>query len=1348
MGAKFNIRTDETTHPTKQVDTYLSSAFSDLFDGQSATAAIEGGAPSAHYLADINVSSPPDYGAGTLIGLEHYIYVDTITQGTTTSSPRLKVWKSNIAIGANEGTVTPLHHDIFVSSCHADKSNVYKAEDFSGRPSDTKAITVTNYTAHTTSYPYIFIDEAERYQSYVFSDVSASTLWDHYGNLLPGTQQRVIYLEPEPWEPLETIYKPVNWRSGARGNSFWDANEPRWSKKTLGAAGLPHYNVINTTPTVTDDDESHISADETIFDRIDSYWAEVIMDPGTASKLGGALNRATYSSDKTLDGGTSCKLRTLRQSVTKDGTMNLNAPATTPYGLEYVQHIKMEMDNFPCPIQVDGSGTLNSPQIAGEFSMDIYIEKLNVCFDNSQSTYDGLNGETISRRSLAFMWGEARPKASRSIYDYIREMEDVSLGSPGNSNYMGVFLANLSTVNYDNAAENHGKNGIYCIPSYTSDPGVNWYKTVDKFYAVAKPLDAWSLDADFRIPTATWIKFRFLFRPGASTVRVYVTESKSGEDIGEFDMRPKAGSAIPSGGRWPRYFSIWLNNTLCVGRGVEPADFSDDNVAPGASPETESIVYIDNLTFKNFTPGMKNSSVVEENLGYQDRIELASETGYGIRGVGKKDDEFLWKAERLASNYISLGFADKDAATTGIDASAFHLLFSGYASASIGQNDPVDSDEFGAALLGTSAGGQEPLLGHSAGVLTFGAANDIDLTNYPVTDGKVSYTNADNAIDGFSQKGFLGVNISAAQLARCEERENIFFSSKVNKVTDSYVIEVDDIKPFRVPSGTVFRTYVYGGDYMASPSNFFEGKVVSIDGREVTFNTPVGQWIRDLNLRANVSSLLPSIWCGPKRFWLIFKVRPVNSSGELLPGRSYSSLISTTPGDLSPPDAAVTGATWNESKFTDSKFYNNSWSLFPSEVGSNLEGANDYGYGEYDEVETTGGYVQQFYPEDSKYNKVDLSAMVEVDRLEPEDTTTLLFSAFSPSINHSVLIHTTQGTNIPFTLSIFEDKLPERPILEVEPSDIDPMYPKFTWNASEDDLWYGLLHFDTQVAANQYHRAVAHLPLNEGSVASGPVKNYDYVENDTTAVAIANPPTISYEGLAGYALHFANTADQLTFTTANDPTDKATYLMHVTPTGDHGNLLTDSGSAIEIEALSDWKIQVQVRPSGFLSSVLLTSVSQLPANIPACIIVTVDTTEKANNVKLFINGKLEDQTGVADNTGPTSTSTEHWRIGTNIKTGATYSLGNDGSSNSARCKMEEIVIYNTVVYPVTPRDKEFTLLKNFKELVDDTTGSSLSYSARLFIKDYHNIRGKTGREVATSAPISLRKAAPKIVGAN
>ena len=46
-----------------------------------------------------------------------------------------------------------------------------------------------------------------------------------------------------------------------------------------------------------------------------------------------------------------------------------------------------------------------------------------------------------------------------------------------------------------------------------------------------------------------------------------------------------------------------------------------------------------------------------------------------------------------------------------------------------------------------------------------------------------------------------------------------------------------------------------------------------------------------------------------------------------------------------------------------------------------------------------------------------------------------------------------------------------------------------------------------------------------------------------------------------------------------------------------------------------------------------------------------------------------------------------------------------------------------------------------KPLKEISGGVPISYNARLFVKDYHNIRGSTTSEVAASSPTSYRKAA-------
>ena len=91
-------------------------------------------------------------------------------------------------------------------------------------------------------------------------------------------------------------------------------------------------------------------------------------------------------------------------------------------------------------------------------------------------------------------------------------------------------------------------------------------------------------------------------------------------------------------------------------------------------------------------------------------------------------------------------------------------------------------------------------------------------------------------------------------------------------------------------------------------------------------------------------------------------------------------------------------------------------------------------------------------------------------------------------------------------------------------------------------------------------------------------------------------------------------------------------------------------------------------------------------------------------------------------------------------------IGNesDGGSKAFDGKLEEIVFYNEVIYPVNPKSGKFTLTKPLSELNAATNASSKSYSARLFVKDYHNIRGKTSQEVAASPVLNFRKAAFEI----
>jgi len=118
MGAKFNILTDDSTHPVEHADTMLSPTYGDLSDGGSTTATVSGGELAQTYAADMNVSATPEYGEGTLVGLKHYIYVDDVDIKDRGDGPVYRAWKMNESIGANEGTVPPGTTDIIVGSSH------------------------------------------------------------------------------------------------------------------------------------------------------------------------------------------------------------------------------------------------------------------------------------------------------------------------------------------------------------------------------------------------------------------------------------------------------------------------------------------------------------------------------------------------------------------------------------------------------------------------------------------------------------------------------------------------------------------------------------------------------------------------------------------------------------------------------------------------------------------------------------------------------------------------------------------------------------------------------------------------------------------------------------------------------------------------------------------------------------------------------------------------------------------------------------------------------------------------------------------------------------------------------
>ena len=63
--------------------------------------------------------------------------------------------------------------------------------------------------------------------------------------------------------------------------------------------------------------------------------------------------------------------------------------------------------------------------------------------------------------------------------------------------------------------------------------------------------------------------------------------------------------------------------------------------------------------------------------------------------------------------------------------------------------------------------------------------------------------------------------------------------------------------------------------------------------------------------------------------------------------------------------------------------------------------------------------------------------------------------------------------------------------------------------------------------------------------------------------------------------------------------------------------------------------------------------------------------------------------------------------------------------------------YQNTIYPIVPNAGEFVLETPLEE--SDSDGKPINYTAKIFIKDYHNIRGTSTREVATTPYTHIHK---------
>jgi len=596
------------------------------------------------------------------------------------------------------------------------------------------------------------------------------------------------------------------------------------------------------------------------------------------------------------------------------------------------------------------------------------------------------------------------------------------------------------------------------------------------------------------------------------------------------------------------------------------------------------------------------------------------------------------------------------------------------------------------------------------------------------------------------------------------------------------------------------RLYEYGKPYTTSyyNGNLTPHKVsydLTTDITTFTFyhdikkNDAGADWITAYNVHNK------NIWISPEAFWVIWQILPYNPADEAISQRLYSAVCPVS------GDSGMVGMSWNESSvsndYTVGTLYSNRWALAKT-GGAIYEQNTDYGYGVYIEPTDTepgmpdGGYCGIEMISEGVYNPILMDGLVDSGDVQPDMTLGLLGQAHDPNLINRITVDLAGGTNAPFILQTFEDEVPE-PIIDFKatPNEDNPFLVDFTWTADAEDLWYGFLQIGDTTLDNQYTNSLAHIPLNEDgsktpaasaissnagiiqyqlfTLSNSVIKAYDYANNTSySANALGASVTNDIEGLSGYAKRFTNSTTDITMNTSYIEFDNSdiqtgggysnwSIVVHIIPDdkpaldefiiskeGEYDIWLDTSGQVNARVFLSDG---VEAAPNTTIPPVELrgTAIIPMDATTPTCIILTVDANLRANNVKLFINGKIEDQSGLALSSG----TSNNWQIDSVIaNTTAHLNIGrkNYATLNPTSAKnaydglIEEIVIYGTTLYPISPANNTFTLNPLHNEMTTATSGSSKSYVARLFMKDYHNIRGKTRDTVCASGQISFRKA--------
>ena len=544
--------------------------------------------------------------------------------------------------------------------------------------------------------------------------------------------------------------------------------------------------------------------------------------------------------------------------------------------------------------------------------------------------------------------------------------------------------------------------------------------------------------------------------------------------------------------------------------------------------------YIDWPSGERPSYGIKKTTTAEgksAELSIQENFDAGADTLYNYIGKGYGGQAFVF------------GFKSRN----DLQAVNRYMLFNGFNCLNVHQNDDIDSSMFtGGYTTPLVAGALTAAHSVPLGGQTLPCNIDPDIspnalkigTTGSGEDFSIGSGNINNSVDTFTTHGWVKTDFDDTRAgpegttrSTWTSRECVLASARVIRAKRSggaVVIQVDQTSPFRAEKDQEYIAYYYGAD--GGTNHYATGINVEKISEN---NTVLLNWngVADddsTDMLDDTNNKVKTLMIGPRAFWvwIMFGNFKDSASGLAWNGPASTGAASgwNNPNNLVPlpvktyqsmlftEGQGTPGATYNEWLFSHKEGENNAltsqikgnyqarWNLSIGDEDDNMfDFTKDFGFGKFtldDEVDRgfKGGEIGMSSPTLNKYAKLSMPKVVDEVDLKQGDFMSV-FVRMTGVGGHEVSIKSENASTKdwvepdsyePFINAVYFDALP-LPIEDFKfiPNEEDNYLPRLEWTSTDEDLWYGLVHFDTEPVHHQYHKSILHLPLNETNQASG-----------------------------------------------------------------------------------------------------------------------------------------------------------------------------------------------------------------------------------------------------------------------